>query len=223
MKPSRFAGIYQDGNRFYTASLAAGRVYDEYLVKEGGVEYREWDIRKSKLAAGLVKGLSQVGMWPGNVVLYLGCATGTTVSHISDLVGADGFVFALDFAPRVMREMVFLCEARRNIAPVLADANRPSTYADKVCLADAVYQDIAQRNQAEIFLKNCDLFLKKDGFGLLCVKARSVDVSKKPKAVFREVRDMIEQHMTIVDYRELAPFEKDHCIFVCKKSKAIRL
>jgi fibrillarin-like pre-rRNA processing protein len=219
MKKSKIFEVYEDyKKRLYTVSLTPGKkVYDERLVKEKGMEFREWNARRSKLAAAILKGCQNIFMRNGDVVLYLGCSYGTTPSHVSDIVGKEGFVFALDFAPRVMRDMVFVCEDRKNIAPILGDANKPKSYVDKVCMVDIVYQDIAQRNQVDIFLKNFNLFLKKDGYGLLAVKARSVDVTKKPKQIFAEVKQRLEKEVTIVDYRTLDPYELDHCMFICKK------
>lgn len=219
IKQSKVFEVYTDyRKRLYTVNLTPGKkVYDEKLVKERGVEYREWDIRRSKLAATISKGSTNVFIKKGSVVLYLGCSYGTTPSHVSDIVGEEGFVFALDFAPRVMRDMVFVCEDRNNIAPILGDANKPSSYADKVCMVDVVYQDIAQRDQVDIFLKNVNMFLDKDGYALLAVKARSVDVTKKPKQIFAEVKQRLEKEMTIVDYRTLDPYEMDHAFFICKK------
>jgi len=223
MKPHKFKGIYvmRKGKRenYYTKNLNPGKsVYGEVLVRKGKDEYREWSILRSKLGAAVAKKISQIGIWPGNKVLYLGASTGTTTSHVSDMVGRDGFVFAVDFAPRTTRELVYLCEDRENIAPIMEDANHPERYTDRVCEVDVVFQDIAQRNQAEIFMKNVDMYLKKGGFGLLAIKARSIDITKKPKQVFKEVRAKLEKkNYTIVDYRELAPLEKDHCMFVIKK------
>jgi len=214
-------GVYETDKgrkRLFTLNIAPGkRVYDEALIKEKGVEFREWNPRKSKLAAAIMKGASQIGVKPASIVLYLGCASGTTASHVSDIVGKKGFVFALDFAPRVMREMVFVCEQRSNIMPIMADANNTESFEKYITMADVVFQDIAQKQQAEIFLKNCRKFLKKGGFGLLSVKARSIDVAKKPKLVFQEVREKLEKELVIVDYRTLEPFELDHCMFICKK------
>jgi fibrillarin-like pre-rRNA processing protein len=219
MKKSRIFEVYEDNRgRLYTINLnPCKKVYDERLVKEKGIEYREWNARKSKLAASILKGSPNIFIRKGDVLLYLGCSTGTTVSHVSDIVGKDGFVFALDFAPRVMREMVFVSEDRKNIAPILGDANRPETFLDKVSEVDVVYQDIAQRNQVDIFLKNVELFLKKGGYALLAVKARSVDVTKKPKAIFNQVRQRLEKELTIIDSRTLEPYQLDHCMFICKK------
>jgi len=219
IKQSKVFEVYMDyRKRLYTVSLTPGKkVYDERLVKEKGVEYREWDARRSKLAATILKGSSNVFIRKGGVVLYLGCSYGTTVSHVSDIVGKEGFVFALDFAPRVMRDMVFVAQDRKNVAPILGDANKPSSYSDKVCMVDVVYQDIAQRDQVDIFLKNVNMFLKKGGYALLAVKARSVDVTKKPKQIFGEVRQKLEKEMTIIDYKTLEPYQLDHCMYVCKR------
>ena len=203
-----------------TQNLVPGKiVYGEQTYKHNGKEYRTWDPKRSKLGAALLRDVSQIGMKENDYILYLGCSTGTTVSHVSDIVGPSGLVYALDFAPRVLRDMVFVAEDRKNIAPIFADANRPETYAHLISEVDTVFMDIAQKNQAEIFIKNCKLFLKQGGFGLLTVKARSVDVTRNPKDIFREIRAKLEKEFIIADYRELAPFEMDHAFFVIKKGQ----
>ncbi|MFH1064819.1 MAG: fibrillarin-like rRNA/tRNA 2'-O-methyltransferase [Candidatus Woesearchaeota archaeon] len=222
IRESRLKGIYTEkkGKKiiFLTKNLTPGKtVYGEHTYRLDDEEYREWSFTRSKLGAALAKNITQLGMYPGSKVLYLGASTGTTSSHVSDVVGEEGFVFVLDFAPRTTRNLVYLCELRKNMSPIIADAKHPERYAGQVALVDCVFQDIAQRDQAEIFLKNCNAFLKRGGFGVLAVKARSVDVAKKPRQVFQEVRAYLEKHMIIVDYKELDPYEKDHCIFVCKK------
>lgn len=205
-------------NKLFTANLTPGkRVYGEDLVTDSGVEYREWDARRSKLAAAILKGIRDIGIKEGDVVLYLGAASGTTSSHVSDLVGKQGFVFALDFAPRVVRDLVYVCEERKNMAPLLEDANRPESYKEKITKADIIYQDIAQRNQVEIFLKNVELFLKPGGYAMIAIKARSIDVVKKPSLVFEEVRNQLKQRVKIAESCTLDPFQKDHCFFVCRK------
>ncbi len=218
----KFPNIYFEDRKgkktFFTKNLYKGNVvYDEEIVKIGNDEYREWNHKRSKLAAAIQKGVSQIGIREGEIVLYLGASSGTTPSHISDIVGEKGFVFALDFAPRMVKDLVFLAEKRKNIAPILANANKPLTYTHLVTQADVIYMDIAQKNQTEIFLKNVDMYLKSGGFGLYFVKSRSIDVTKKPKDVFRKVREELEKVITIVDYKELDPYEKDHCLFICKK------
>ena len=219
---SKIFEVYEslEGKRkqLYTINLLpCQNVYGEKLVKENDVEYREWDAYKSKLAASILKGSLNIGIRKGDAVLYLGSASGTTVSHVSDIVGNEGFIFAVDIAPRVMRDLIFLCYKRKNIAPILADANKADLMKERISAVDVVYQDVAQKNQIEIFLKNIGLFLKEGGYALLAVKARSIDVTKKPKQIFKEVREKLEKTLTIIDYRELEPFQKDHCMFICKK------
>lgn len=222
MKQTKFFNVYEQKVRgrtiLLTKNLVPGRdVYGEKLIVEDGIEYREWDAMRSKIAAFILKGADQIAIKPGAIVLYLGASTGTTVSHVSDIVGDEGFVFAVDIAPITTRKLVFLAEKRGNIAPILADSNKPEAYLSLVSEADVVFQDIAQRNQVDIFLKNVNLYLKEGGFALLAVKARSVDVAAPPKKVFQEVKKTLEQHLKIIDSRILDPFQKDHIMFLCKK------
>ena len=113
--------------------------------------------------------------------------------------------------------MIFLSYKRKNISPILADANKINLLKERISAVDVIYQDVAQKNQLDIFLKNVDLFLKNEGYALLAVKARSIDVTKNPKQVFKEAKEKLEENMLIIDYRELEPFQKDHCMFICKK------
>lgn len=217
MNKSRIFEVYQQGKKIFTKNLTPGiRFFDEEIVKDDK-EYREWNPKRSKLASMILKGCQDIKIRKGDVVLYLGAASGQTASYVSDIVGENGFVFAVDFAPRVVRDLVFLCEIRKNIAPLLADANKPLSYMDKISAVDIIYQDVAQKNQTEIFLKNVEMFLKPGGFGLLAVKSRSIDVAMKPKQIFYEVRQALEKSVIIVDYKTLDPFEMDHAMFIVKK------
>jgi len=217
MEQSKIFEVYEDRNRLYTLNSTPGHtVYDERRKKKDGKEYREWDARKSKLAAAILKGTTNIGIRKNDIVLYLGASTGTTASHVADIVGKDGLVFALDFAPRVVRDLVFVAEKRKNIAPILANAIKPKDFQERICPIDVIYMDIAQKDQAEIFLKNIKAFLKPDGYALLAVKAKSINLARKPKAIFNEIRTKLEKELTIIDYRTLDPFELDHCMFICK-------
>ncbi len=219
MKPHKLFQIFQDKRRIYTKSIYPGKTFfDERTVKENKNEYREFDPRRSKLAAMTVKGCTNLGIREKDVVLYLGASHGYTISFVSDMVGKQGFIFGLDPAPRVMRDLVFLSEARENIAPLLADANHPKEYQHRICQVDVVYQDISQRNQLDIFVKNCNLFLKKGGYGLLAVKARSIDIKRNPKQIFIETRKQLEKIFTVIDYKILEPLQKGHCMIIVKKN-----
>ncbi|MEK6886470.1 MAG: fibrillarin-like rRNA/tRNA 2'-O-methyltransferase [Nanoarchaeota archaeon] len=220
MPHQQLKGVFVDKGRrlqLATKALVPDPVYGEKFIRVGHDLYRIWDAKKSKLGAAIMKGISQIGIKPGSKVLYLGCSTGTTASHVSDIVGNDGFVYGLDFAPRVMRNFMFVVEKRKNMLPIFGDAKQPESYKKYVGDVDVVFQDVAQRDQVGIFLKNVDFFLKPGGFGLLTVKAKSIDVSKYPEVIFKEVKQILEKVVTIVDYRSLEPFERDHAMFVVKK------
>jgi fibrillarin-like pre-rRNA processing protein len=210
--------IINKGRRptLWTRNAYPGKThFDEKTIFIEGQEYREFSPMRSKLAAALASGISQIGIKEGHIVLYLGASHGYTPSFVSDLVGTKGTIFALDVAPRVVRDLTFLAEERTNIIPLMEDCNHPEHYASLLPAADIVYQDIAQRNQLEIFLKNLR-FLKPRSFGLLAIKSRSIDVTKHPRDVYKDVRRELERKVTIVDNRELDPYEKDHCLFVIK-------
>jgi fibrillarin-like pre-rRNA processing protein len=196
-----------------TPNLARGyRVYNEELVDRGGVEYRTWDPFRSKLAAAMLKGLPDDTVKEGDRVLYLGTSTGTTPSHVSDIVGEKGLLIGVEFSPRVAREFVEkVARQRRNVIPFVADARDPSKY--NISKVDVVYCDIAQPDQTEIAMENCRAMLKQGGRLLLVVKARSINVLKDPDRVFREERRRLEgAGFKVESIIELSPFEKDHAL-----------
>lgn len=218
LQPHHVFEVYQKGRHIFTKNLLPGKApFDELLIHEKGEEYRLFDPLRSKLSALIHKGCTNTGIRKGNIVLYLGVSHGYTASFVSDIIGQDGLLFGIDPAPRVMRDFVFLADERKNLVPMLANANHPEEYVSRVCLADIVYQDIAQRNQAEIFIKNCQLFLKKGGYGLFAIKARSIDVTQRPRVIFEEIRKQLEKVFTVIDFRILEPEQRDHCMIVVKK------
>ncbi len=203
------------GTTFWTKNLLPGQaVYDERIIQDG--KFRQWSLQKSKLGAALAKGLKPLPIKRGDVVLYLGASTGTTVSHVSDIVGYEGMVFAVELSFFMLRRLVFLAEKRKNIAPILADANHPENYMQYICEADFVFQDISQKNQVEIFLKNL-VFLKPGKRAILAVKAKSIDVCADSRTVYEQVRKQLEKKVKVLWNVRLEPFEKDHCIFVVEK------
>ncbi len=188
-------------------------VYGE-RVAEG---YRIWDITRSKLAVLLLKlgGRQNICLNAESRVLYLGAATGTTVSHMSDIL-RDGIIYAVEFSPRAMRDLLRLAESRENIVPILADAARPELYSDLVESVDMIYQDVAQRNQAEIAARNAARYLRQGGSLVLMMKTRSIDVTASPREVFqKEVEGL--KGLDVLDVLDLLPFHQDHWAVLAKK------
>ncbi len=212
-----FNGVFAEGQKLYTTNnILNQQLFDEQLLTVDGKEYRRWNPLRSKLAAAIVKGMPQLPIQKNSRILYLGAAHGYTPSFISD-IAADGTIFAIDSAPRVVRDLVFVAEKRTNILPLLADANHPEAYYNLVGAVDIVYQDVAQKNQLEIFMKNCNLFLKLGGYGMLALKARSIDVLQQPQGIFLAAKKELEKKFVVKDYRLLSPLQKDHAFFVCQK------
>lgn len=223
IKKHRFPGVYvfidEDGSeKIATKNLVPGqKVYGERLIKSEGEEYRIWNPRRSKLAAAILNGLKNFPIKPGSSVLYLGIASGTTASHVSDIVGWEGRIFGIEFSPRVLRELVPLVEDRRNIIPILGDATKPEEYRALVTKVDVIFEDVAQPTQAKILIDNARAYLRSGGYGMISVKSRSIDVTKEPEQVFREVEKELGEYFEVVERLSLEPYEKDHALFVVRK------
>jgi fibrillarin-like pre-rRNA processing protein len=206
-------GVYTDGRDLYTVNAAPGRqVYGEPLVSSGTIEYRRWDPYRSKLAALILLGSRLPWLDESSKVLYLGAASGTTASHVSDIV-TSGIVHCVEVSERSFRDLVKVCETRKNMIPVLADANRPEEYAHEIEGVEAIYQDIAQRNQVDIFVRNMGAF--DAGHGILVIKSRSVNVNREPSGVFKEVRrELVARRLKVAEVVDLGRYAKDHAAFV---------
>ena len=190
-------------------SHGEGGVYNERML-EGA---RVWDPYRSKLAALYYSGAG-IELSSSMVVLYLGAANGTTVSHVADYTEC---VYAVEFAPRPMQDLLEVARRRKNVVPVMADAGRPELYAPVVEAVDILYQDVAQPNQAEIAIRNC-VFLKPGGHLILMLKTRSVDVRKEPAEVFQETLDALSYAgLRVTGSTWLTPYHNDHAAIVCRK------
>ena len=189
-------------------------VYGEKLVKYDGEEYRVWDPFRSKLAGALQNGLTDLPVKNKSKVLYIGASTGTTVSHISDIVGINGLVFAVESSSRVGRELLEnLASKRENIVPILEDARKPRSYFSVFGTVDVLYCDIAQPDQTEIAIANCFVYLKPNGALLLVVKTRSINVLLNPKTVIaQEAKKLENSKFSIKQIIDLEPFDKDHAL-----------
>lgn len=211
--------IYLKDNQLATENLVVGTsVYGEQLIKSDDKEYRIWNPTRSKLAASLLNGMEKLDIPENSKILYLGASTGTTVSHISDII-KNGLIYAVEFSPVTAKKLVRLANQRTNIAPILGDATKPKEYLNIVEKVDLVYCDVAQPTQTELFVKNMNIFAKEEGKGLLMLKARSIDVVQKPKKIFKEEEKKLkEKGSTVLEKIKLEPYEKDHIAFLVEKN-----
>ena len=199
-----------------TQNLVPGnQVYNEKLVQSKGVEYRIWNPFRSKLAAAIINGLKDFPFNQKSDVLYLGVSTGTTISHISDIVNQGGTIFGIEHASRVARDFLDrVASHRKNIVPIIQDARRPEEFFSVYKKVDAVYVDIAQPDQTNIAIENCKLYLKSSGYLLLVIKTRSIDVTKDPKGVIKSEIKKLESLFEIKQTIDLHPYDKDHAMVI---------
>jgi len=195
--------------------IPKNQVYNEKLVKIKGTEYRIWNPFRSKLAATIMNGLKDFPFMQKSSVLYLGVSTGTTISHISDIVGQNGIIFGVEHTSRVARDFLDrVASHRKNIIPIIQDARKPQEYFSVFKKVNVAYVDIAQPDQTDIAIDNCKMYLKSNGYLFLVIKTRSIDVTKDPKKVISNEIKKLEQLFEIKQIINLQPYDKDHAIVI---------
>jgi len=216
-------GIYQlkmeQKKRLATLNAVSGvSVYGERLVKDNSDEYRIWDPFRSKFAAAFLSGMKHLPQIKNQRILYLGVSTGTTPSHFSDILD-EGILYGIEFSPKVMRKFYRLAEQRLNLIPILADVRRPEEYSSFVFEVDLIYQDVSQPDQAQIFGRNSEEYLKSGGLGVIAIKSQSIDVSLDPEEVFSNQIEQLENDfgLKIIEFGKIEPYEKKHAVIVVKK------
>ncbi len=220
-----FKGVYEvedeEGTRLATLSIAPGTVvYGEKTIMVGDAEYRVWNPYRSKIAAALLKGMRSFFIEPGWRILYLGAASGTTVSHVSDIVGPKGVVYAVEVAHRPFREFLEKVVGKRsNVVPILADARRVLEYAWLLEKVDTVYCDVAQPDEIDIAVRNADLFLREKGLLVVALKASSVDSTRKPSEIYRAEEARLEAagRYGVEETIDLEPFAMMHELIVSRR------
>eukprot|EP01097_Dermamoeba_algensis_P008444 TRINITY_DN563_c0_g1_i5.p1 TRINITY_DN563_c0_g1~~TRINITY_DN563_c0_g1_i5.p1 ORF type:complete len:275 (-),score=44.00 TRINITY_DN563_c0_g1_i5:159-890(-) len=204
-----------------TVNMTPGEsVYGEKRIAvegDGGekIEYRVWNPFRSKIAAAVVGGIENIWIKPGSKVLYLGAASGTTVSHVSDIVGPTGAVYAVEFSARSGRDLINCAKKRTNIIPIVEDARHPHKYRMLVPMVDVLFADVAQPDQARIFALNASYFLKNGGKFVISIKANCVDSTVPAEVVFqKEVAYLQGEKFKPSEQITLEPYERDHAVVV---------
>jgi len=209
-----FPRVFRQGSKILTMNPLQGRrLFTEQLASVGGTEYRVWDPNRSKPAAAIAKGLRQFPLKPGSKVLYLGIASGQTASYFSNIIGPSGIVYGIEISERCFRELLPAAKALGNIMPILADARKPETYG-WVEPIDVIMEDVATNDQSEIMIRNAEKFLKKNGFAMMVIKSRSIDVTKEPDEIYKQEERKLSKHFRIVERVRLDPYEKDHMFYL---------
>ena len=158
------------------------------------IEYRVWNAYRSKLAAGIICGLENIHIQKGTKVLYLGASSGTTVSHVSDIVGETGIVYAVEFSQRSGRDLINLAMKRTNIVPIIEDARHPYKYRMLVGSVDTVFADVSQPDQSRIVCINCEYFLKDNGGVVMSIKANCINSALPAETVFADEVNILRRN-----------------------------
>ncbi len=177
-------------------------------------EFRTWNPYRSKISSAIYGGVENIFMGPGSKVLYLGAASGTTVSHVSDLVGPSGIVYAVEFSMRSGRDLAEMSKRRNNIVPIIEDARHPWKYRMLIPhLVDVIFMDVAQPDQSRIMGLNADYFLKEGGGFVLAIKANCIDSTLDPTIVFaNEVSELKKMGLKAKEQVTLEPYERHHAV-----------
>ncbi|KAL4079366.1 rRNA 2'-O-methyltransferase fibrillarin [Scleroderma citrinum] len=232
LEPHRHPGVFIAKGKDHllvTKNLVPGEsVYGEKRITiEGGVddtkiEYRVWNPFRSKLAAGVLGGMDDIFIAPGKKVLYLGAASGTSVSHVADIVGPDGVVYAVEFSPRSGRDLINMAKKRTNVIPIIEDARLPNRYRMLITTVDVIFADVAQPDQARIVIHNAQYFLKDGGHIVISIKASCIDSTAAPSAVFvQEVQKLREHKLKPIAQITLEPYERDHAMVTASLQKNV--
>jgi len=216
--PTAWPGVFREGRDLFTRNAEPGRrVYGEMLRTSAGVEYRQWDPFRSKLAALLARGAPPEVVAPVPSALYLGGAHGTTASHLSDLWPAAR-IYVVEKSPTSFAPLLALSRRRTNLLPILADAQLPERYRAELSEVEFLYQDVAQRDQARIFVDNALVALAPGGRGILMLKVRSVSQRRPAPVIVREARaELIRGGLRVTGETSLAPFSRDHVALVVRR------
>jgi fibrillarin-like rRNA methylase len=176
---------------------------------------------RTKLGAALARGLSEVFLSPGTDVLYLGAATGTTASHVADIVGPSGTVYAVEKSPRAFMRLLSVSKRWPNLAPLLKDARVPHDYLGVVPMVGAIYADISQPDQVAIVRENATLFLRDGGVLLFAVKLSSMGRERTEREHADAVRRELERAFRMREEIPLEPFYRKH-VFLTATLNAAR-
>ncbi|KAF1002443.1 rRNA 2'-O-methyltransferase fibrillarin 2-like [Apium graveolens] len=167
----RHEGLFIVNGQLCTKNLFPGDDDKDDLLflqqNEDGTEevhYRVWDPSTSPLAAVVLKGVDYFSIKPGAKVLYLGAASLATVSHLSDIVGSSGMVYAVTSFSSLFTQLSDMAIKRTNVTPINEDPSDPFKYRNLVGThVDVMLSEIPLDCQVQMMALNASYFLKVGG------------------------------------------------------------
>ena len=175
------------------------------LELKKGKKWITWNPYHSKLAAYVLGNGGNRPFKRESKILYLGAAEGNTVNFLSD-ISIEGRIIAIDISRMSMIELVTLAEQKKNIIPFLGDAHFPEKYRNHAGNPDIIYQDIAQADQVNIFIRNYKYFKPKCGFLMI----KSYSISGKESEIYSETEKLLKQNFTTFEVVNISKWAKGH-------------
>tara|TARA_A100001388_G_scaffold276698_1_gene265168 strand:+ start:17805 stop:18506 length:702 start_codon:yes stop_codon:yes gene_type:complete len=218
-------GVRREGRTLWSRNSTRGKsVGGERRKRDGKIEWRRWDPFRSKVAAALLmtsQKASELLPGPGDTCLYLGASSGTTVSHIHDMVCGsnnhhNGQIIAVEISPRMMRDLSSLAEDRSGLIPILNDARETQSYAPVMReKAHWIHQDLSIADQAENFISIATSTLKNGGIGLLSLKAASErQFEGDDQSRFSRAEKLIEEsELELIEKIDISQYQEQHMVF----------
>ena len=185
-------------------------VYGERWTDRGGHWLRAWVPTRSKLAAALEVGWEGPLPAEGQRWLYLGAATGTTSSHVADLLGPEGALYAVEKSPRPFQKLLRFAERWPNVRPILADVRSLDEEPFVVPLVDGLYADLPQPDQVELVLRAARRFLKEGGILLLALKTASMGRELSAPMHLERAEQRLGRFFELERTVRLAPWHRGH-------------
>ena len=167
-----------------------------------------WNPYHSKLSAYLLAGGENWPFKKNSKVLYLGSAEGNTISYLSKICKTDT-ITAVDISAVAMAELLVLAKNKKNIIPCLNDAHFPERYRIQANNPEIIYQDIAQNDQVDIFIRNFNYFKPKCAF--LMLKTQSI--AGRNKEIFKETEKKLNQIFEKVETVNINKWAKGHSAY----------
>lgn len=219
----KFVNVFISGSseklKVYTKNLDKGNViYGEKIILKMDEEFRLWDPYRSKLAALILRGTQKIYLERKTTCLYLGAASGTTISHISDIV-SNGLIFGVEISERSLRQLIQNTSSRKNIIPILGNALNPQEYSMLIYKpVDLIYQDVSHPDQANIAIRNANLYLKEGGKIILFIKSQSIKSTVKSKEIFQnELNTLKSANLKVLEKINIDSYAGGHLGVILEK------
>ncbi len=147
-----------------------------------------------------------LALTPGSVVADLGAGTGYFISHLSQSVGADGTVYAVEVEPTMVEHLRTRAEEAGldNVVPVLAsldNARLPVRHVDLILIVDTFHH----LDDREVYFTRLKRSLTASG-RIAIVDWKKQELPEGPPPPHKIARNQVVHEMLAADFKLAAEF-----------------